>query len=158
MASRGHKIEHNGIQMAKNKHELFSRKNQSWRNSKQPLPSPLIAWPDVADIKKHLMSEWDKYMNIDVVSYWFPKQTRKRGCRSVVILQCFISVEEKGLEISKLATCSTPGQPVGSPLFSRTAVVREVGRWERSQNHLIAWALKGVPLARIRCFSLRASS
>ena len=53
------------------------------------------------------MSEWDKYMIIDVVSYWLPEQTRDNGRSLVVILQCFISVAEKKTNKSQLATCST---------------------------------------------------
>ena len=43
----------------------------------------------------YMMSEWDKYMNIDVVSYRFPKKTRNNGRSLIVILQWFISVAEK---------------------------------------------------------------
>ena len=69
MASRGYKIEHN---MASKWQRIsmgcFLEGIKADEVPMQPLPWPLIAWPDLADLNKYMMSEWDKYMNIDVVS------------------------------------------------------------------------------------------
>ena len=79
---------------------------------KQPLASPLIAWPDLADLKK--------YMNIDVVSHWFSKQTIKRVSRHSTMFYFSSRVEARKIPNSQpvqLLVASKIGQPVGSPLF-----------------------------------------
>ena len=77
MASRRYKIDKQSIRWHQNDRinmNCFLERIKAEEVPKQPLASPLIAWPDLADLKK--------YMNIDVVSHWFSKQTRKRVRRN----------------------------------------------------------------------------